>query len=125
MSNSKELNKEELTEVNGGQTINGLGGAVFYTTPSEIMFKYPKGYHHEICDCVGIFHIFTHDAVITKRGYISYNDSISGIVYHPVYYFSGDSDVEGWYFESWIEDLSIYNYADNDRINPSRVTIVD
>ena len=116
----KLLNEEELKKIVGGS----------YDSPEELVFKYPLGMHDEICDNISFGHCFTHSAVITKRGYINaneyyYGQARYGNYYLPCYYFSGDSDVEGWYTEMCIEDISTHNYADGNRINGKYIIIVD
>ena len=121
MEENKMLNDEELEKVSGG---------IAYDDPSQIVFRYPLGMHEEICDDITFGYCSTHSATLTKRGYTDIG-CIANVCrgplgkYFPVYYFSGDSDVEGWYYEDYISNISTVNYADNHRAPDCYVTVVD
>ena len=121
MVEKKTLNEKELEKISGG---------VAYDSPSQIIFKYPLGMHEEICDDITFGYCSTHSATLTKRGYTDIG-CIANVCrgplgkYFPVYYFSGDSDVEGWYYEDYISNISTWNFADEYRIRNSDVTVVD
>lgn len=113
-----ELHDEQLKTVAGGLS-------TAYNNLDDLYFHYNIGDKFEICDHEGLFHDFTHTGTITKLGYYHLNLEASHddwIV--PLYYFTGDKDIEGWYAEYMIADISKKNYADNKRIPDNLVTVI-
>lgn len=119
---------DEITVTDGSDMSNyssgiqNVGSAVFgYTFQGETyLFYYPIGYTVEICDCVAFGHSFTHTGTLEKYGLAYINGG-----FHKVLYFSGDSDIEGWYLEDVMIYISEFNYADDDRIPGSYVMVLN
>ena len=113
MTDKKILNEKELEKISGGNRY-------LDNPPTSADFIYPLGYHKEICDGFFFSHPLTHGCTLTKHGYQMVGDQ-----YRLCDFFSGDSDVEGWYTEMCIEDISTHNYADGNRINGKYIIVVD
>ena len=114
MTEEKLLNDEELEKISGGNRY-------LDNPPTSADFIYPLGYHKEICDGFFFSHPLTHGCTLTKHGY-----QMVGNQYRLCDFFSGDSDVEGWYFEDHVCELAendkYYNY---DRPWRDWVVVVD
>jgi len=95
MTSKKELTKEELEQVNGGDT---------YTDLNRLSFLYGLGFHVEI-HTYRIPHIyqFTAGGTIDKKGYIHKEGK-----YWPCYHVTcKDSGRTGWYLEDEIQDSTL------------------
>ena len=80
---------------------NEGSGATFNFQGQDYHFLYPIGYTVGICDEVWFWKCYGHTGTLKKYGLVSSN---FGYLVKTVY-FSGDPDIEGWYYEGIVPEL--------------------